>query len=157
MDTEGTTLETGEQPPMSDDLVLKLVHLNPRLGCVRISKRYPCPQSRSIPNQSLTALMQFHSLTCWFAIPWIGETFLPALPFLPRPPSIATAPTTASVNLRKSYLDLYNAYFTYVTHGTQLCAAKHNEEKKSISRLLISLICLIGLWRVQFKNVLGVS
>ena len=63
-----------------------------------------------------------------------------------------------SVNLWKSYLDLYSTYFTYVTHGTQLCAAKHNKEKKSISTLLISLICLTDLFqRVQFTNILGVS
>ena len=41
MDTEGTTLETGERPPISDDL--KLVHLDPRLGCMHVNKRYPYP------------------------------------------------------------------------------------------------------------------
>ena len=51
-----------------------------------------------------------------------------------------------SVNLRKSYLDLYSTYVTYVTHGMQLCAAKHNKEKKSVSTLPISLICLTDLF-----------
>ena len=54
--------------------------------------------------------------------------------------------SASSVNLRKSYLDLYSTYVTYVTHGMQLCAAKHNKEKKSISTLLISLICLTDLF-----------
>ena len=50
-----------------------------------------------------------------------------------------------SVNLQKSYLDLYSTYVTYVTHGAQLCVAEHDEENKSISILLISLIRLIDL------------
>ena len=63
------------------------------------------------------------------------------IPVLSSPASALISKFTL-VNLQKSYLDLYSTYFTYVTHSMQLCAAKHNKEKKSISTLLISLICV---------------